>query len=597
MEKKKKNKEISIPVEEPVTALKPEQKPSPIILDPDEEKDVDTLTEQAQALMFDFLKELENDSKGTVDLEKLKTIIDKIKKLKEEHKDNEEYQKIVKEYIDCMGTQLSAFVKEAPKTADEEELKALLHSLFQNKVPVSVDLSGINIAKITELYEKLQEAIKSGDDKKVTVARGRLIRFLKKEQNNISLAFGDIETIAQIGFELSKDNASIDKIKIILQKEENKNLYLYFKEYLVDLETFINHFQKVLEDEDIQRLFFLINILPDQLKEHRENLDSRFSKEFLEKKSRLTSIFTELPNAISLAIQKVNNSINELKESKTERRKLVQIKQVMTDVGKLIGTPVIFTGKYVMSNWYTLYMAYQTLTNSIEEAEREKREKAEAEEKARREAEEQAKREAEAKAKAEAEAKAKAEAEEKARLEAEEKARLEAEEQARLEAEAKAKAEAEEKARLEAEEKARLEAEEQARLEAEAKAKAEAEAKAKAEAEAKAKAEAEKKAQEEKNNEPDPTPTPNKYEHLKGSSMISIIVNLSFGGDLYQQLKYGNATPDSVATIHYLPPGAQWWEIWKIQCGHFTLREAQEIFGWWADVDLDQWVEENCITK
>ena len=166
------------------------------------------------------------------------------------------------------------------------------------------------IKKFVELYTKLQEAIKTGDAKKETAARGRLIKLLKKEQNNIKSAFGDIETIAQIGFELSKDETSLEKIKQLLEQEENKNLYLYFKDYLNDLESLKNRYQTVIEDEDIQRLFFLANALPEQLKQHRENLDKRFSAEFLEKKSKLTSIFTELPNAIVLSIKKLNISIS-----------------------------------------------------------------------------------------------------------------------------------------------------------------------------------------------------------------------------------------------------------------------------------------------
>ena len=398
----------------PIPALKPAKKPAPIVLDLDENREVEELIDKAKESAFDLLKELEK--KENIDLERIKTLINKIKELIEKHQENEEYQITINEIINRMETKMSAFVKNAPSNINDKDLKELLNNLFPNKVPVSVDLSGIDIKKIVELYTKLQEAIKTGDAKKETAARGRLIKLLKKEQNNIKSAFGDIETIAQIGFELSKDEISLEKIKQLLEQEENKNLYLYFKDYLNDLVSLINRYQTVIEDEDIQRLFFLANALPEQLKQHRENLDKRFSAEFLEKKSKLTSIFTELPNAIALSIKKLNNSINELKEAKTQRRKLASIKQVMKDITKMIGTPILFTGKYIMSNWYTLYMAYQTLTQSIEQAEREKREREEA------------------RAKAEAE-KARREAKEQARREAAEQARRESKEQPRREAE------------------------------------------------------------------------------------------------------------------------------------------------------------------
>ena len=568
----------TVPVSKPIPALKPSPKPVPIVLEPDEENSIESLTEQAQKTLFNFLKELQKTKEGIDNLEQLKELIEKINSLKEEHKDNEDYQKVIDEILNRMETKLSAFVKEAPDNISEEELKELLNNLFKNKVPVSVDLSGINIAKIVELYGKLQEAINNKEEKKETAARGRLIRLLKKEQKNINESFKDIETIAKIGFELSKDNTSLESIKQLLEQDENKNLYLYFKDYLNDLESFINRYQTVIEDEEIQRLFFLGNALSEQLKEHGKNLDNRFSKEFLENKSKLTSIFTELPNAIALSIKKLNNSINELKQAKNQRRKLHSIMQVMTDVSKVIGTPLLFTGKYLMSNWYTLYMAYQGITQSREQAERERQ----------------------AQAEAEARAKAEAEAAEKARLEAEaEKARLEAEaaEQARLEAEAaeqaRLEAEAAEQARLEAEaaEQARLEAEaaEQARLEAEA---AERERQAQAEAEARAKAEAEAKARQEATETQDvdvePTTIPDQYLHLQGADLISLIVNGSFQGNIYEQFKYGVVTPDSVAHVHYLPPGVPWWQFWRIESGEFTLRELQVIFNWWPDTNLDE---------
>ena len=516
----------------PIPALKPAKKPAPIVLDLDENREAEELIDKAKESAFDLLKELEK--KENIDLERIKTLINKIKELKEKHQENEEYQITINEIINRMETKMSAFVNNAPSNINDKDLKELLNNLFPNKVPVSVDLSGIDIKKIVELYTKLQEAIKTGDAKKETAARGRLIKLLKKEQNNIKSAFGDIETIAQIGFELSKDESSLEKIKQLLEQEENKNLYLYFKDYLNDLESLINRYQTVIEDEDIQRLFFLANALPEQLKQHRENLDKRFSAEFLEKKSKLTSIFTELPNAIALSIKKLNNSINELKEAKTQRRKLSSIKQVMKDITKMIGTPILFTGKYIMSNWYTLYMAYQTLTQSIEQAEREKREREEA------------------RAKAEAE-KARREAKEQARREAAEQARRESKEQARREAEEQARREVEE-ARREAEEQAQREAEEQARREAEAAAKAK---------------------QESEQQVPTPEPTVDPYEHLRNTTFITGV-------------SFGRITPDLKLSAVYAPAGVAWWDFLNYKTITLTWGEAVEIWNLYPGYNFDE---------
>ena len=150
----------------PIPALKPAKKPAPIVLDLDENREVEELIDKAKESAFDLLKELEK--KENIDLERIKTLINKIKELKEKHQENEEYQITINEIINRMETKMSAFVKNAPSNINDKDLKELLNNLFPNKVPVSVDLSGIDIKKIVELYTKLQEAIKTGDAKKET---------------------------------------------------------------------------------------------------------------------------------------------------------------------------------------------------------------------------------------------------------------------------------------------------------------------------------------------------------------------------------------------------------------------------------------------
>ena len=263
-----------VEVEEELTTSPNEE---PIV----EEETIEDLEEQANALLFEYIKELEKAAQGTLNIEKLKSIVEKINSLKEKNIENEEYQNSIEDCLERMKVKLSVFVKNAPEVISDEELQELLNNLFKEKIPVSVDLTGINVEKIVELYQELQKVIESKDLKKETAARGRLIKLLKKEQNNINSSFKDIETLASIGKELLKEDASVDKVKEILEEDENKNLYLYFKTQLTDLETFMNAFQKVIEDEEIQRLFFLANALSDQLQEQRENLDKRFSKEFV----------------------------------------------------------------------------------------------------------------------------------------------------------------------------------------------------------------------------------------------------------------------------------------------------------------------------
>lgn len=157
-----------------------------------EEETIEDLEEQANALLFEYIKELEKASQGTLNIEKLKSIVEKINSLKEKNIENEEYQNSIEDCLERMKVKLSAFVKNAPEVISDEELQELLNHLFKEKIPVSVDLTGINVEKIVELYQELQKAIESKDLKKETAARGRLIKLLKKEQNNINSSFKDI---------------------------------------------------------------------------------------------------------------------------------------------------------------------------------------------------------------------------------------------------------------------------------------------------------------------------------------------------------------------------------------------------------------------
>lgn len=557
-----------------------------------EEETIEDLEEQANTLLFEYLKELENASQGSLDIDKLKGIVEKINLLKDKNKDNQEYQNSIDDCLERMKLKLSIFVKKAPEVISDEELQELLNNLFEEKIPVSVDLTGINVEKIVELYQELQKAIESKDLKKETAARGRLIKLLKKEQNSINHSFKDIQTLATIGKELLKEDASIDRVKEILEEDENKNLYLYFKTQLTDLETFINAFQKVIEDEEIQKLFFLANALTDQLQEQRENLDKRFSKEFLDKKTNLTSIFTDLPNAIILSIQKISNSINELKQAETQRRKMNSIKTVMKDVTSLIGAPVVFAGKYLVNNWYTMFMAYQGIKESRAEAKRIEEEKQrEAEEKARiererREAEERARQE---KLRLEREKTEAAERERQARLEEERRAAEEQarQEQLRLEQErAEAERQRQEQAAREAEEE-RLRQEEQARQEALDREQQEQE---------------QEQTQKETEKEPEqvqeeviPQPTTDPYASIRGTRVYSIYALPPNKETIQFQLDHGLIDLDDRVRVRYQAPGAPWWAIWTDKIGYFTLAEIEEIWGF--DYDLEQYQVTNAPTK
>ena len=76
-------------------------------------------------------------------------------------------------------------------------------------------------------------------------------------------------------------------------------------------------------------------------------------------KDMLFSPLKTLPNAIGLSIKKISNTINEIKEAKNNRKKFAKIFEAVGDTGKLIATPLIYLGKFATSNWYSLYLLYK----------------------------------------------------------------------------------------------------------------------------------------------------------------------------------------------------------------------------------------------
>ena len=107
-----------------------------------EEETIEDLEEQANTLLFEYLKELEKASQGSLDIDKIKSIVEKINLLKDKNKDNEEYQKSIEDCLERMKVKLSTFVKNAPEVISDEELQELLNNLFEEKIPYPEVLIG-----------------------------------------------------------------------------------------------------------------------------------------------------------------------------------------------------------------------------------------------------------------------------------------------------------------------------------------------------------------------------------------------------------------------------------------------------------------------
>lgn len=245
---------------------------------------------------------------------------------------------------------------------DDNSIKFSINKSNKNDIAYANDnISTINftddefrIPQIDELYSKLYESINSKNLKKETVYRGRLIRALKKNKELIADEYKKVKCLDEINSLLS-NNSNFNDIIEILKRDENKLYFEYFSNFISNKDKFINKFIDLYEKKHVKKKTMYNNALNDELKEHGRVLDERFSNEFLEKRGTLKSLVTVLPNAIALSAKKLGNTINELREAKSNRMKVAKGIQAMKDTGIVIATPAIYMGKFLVNNWYALY--------------------------------------------------------------------------------------------------------------------------------------------------------------------------------------------------------------------------------------------------
>lgn len=215
-----------------------------------------------------------------------------------------------------------------------------------------------DIQVLDELYQKLYDAMNNNDIKKVTYYRGKIIKKLKKNKKKIENKYNEIKNLHAIKQIIEKnDNSSMEDIrKILLKDEKYKN---YFASYMDNYSKFKKNFEIFMEKSNINKIILYKEALNIELLMQNKDLKSRYEKEFLEQKGNLSNTVTVLPTAVALSIQKLANTITELKESKTNRKKIVKATEAIGDSLRVLGTPVIYMGKFLLNNWYALYTLYK----------------------------------------------------------------------------------------------------------------------------------------------------------------------------------------------------------------------------------------------
>ena len=245
-------------------------------------------------------------------------------------------------------------------------IDSLMDDSSQDEVVLSTDLkelisnlSEFDYSSLDKLYVELYKALTKKNIKEISKARGRLIKQLKKHDKEIKGKKEEIQCLIDIRAILDSkisDNEKMQQIKAILGKNGNLKYKEYFHDTLESYAQFKKLYDQLCKAINYKKIVLYAGALKQELKEHKEILSKRYDTEFLDKKMNLKSFSTALPKALGLSVQEIANSINEVKESRTGRKKAAKVAETIKNVGKLIVTPGVYGVKLVADNWYTLYL-------------------------------------------------------------------------------------------------------------------------------------------------------------------------------------------------------------------------------------------------
>ena len=226
--------------------------------------------------------------------------------------------------------------------------------------------------------EKIQQNNTNFDsiNKNLHVERGRLIATYKSRLKEINSLYDKYDMFINIYHILNKEEGNnytrSDKINE-LKNSMFKSEYNEFEEKILniinnnleDVDKMKSELYELDENNGIRDLIELKQDYSNVLKEHRENINTRYKNEFIHKKATIPTIFTVLPKAVALSVKKVVNCIRERKEAKTNKAKFNKFIKTLGAMGQVVATPVIYAGKFVVDHWYLLLLALTLLPDKF----------------------------------------------------------------------------------------------------------------------------------------------------------------------------------------------------------------------------------------
>lgn len=223
---------------------------------------------------------------------------------------------------------------------------------FHNKTPIVVR-SYVELLELDKLYESLYAALSENNLKKAILYRGRIIRELKRREKTIGHYYNEVKGLEKIR-ELLRVNRPFEEVKAVLSNYKDFEYYEILMN-VSDFRGFRSEFERLYEKYQVHKILLYNDALNQEIKDQNEDLKKRFSNEFLENKESVGSLVFVLPNGVGLDIKKLANRIDDDRKESTDREKAAKAIEIARATGKVADTSIYFLGKFIASNWYTLY--------------------------------------------------------------------------------------------------------------------------------------------------------------------------------------------------------------------------------------------------
>ncbi len=228
----------------------------------------------------------------------------------------------------------------------------------------------LNFRKIDNAYRALYEALELENKDEIINKRGRVIRLLEANKQTINDQYELLKGLEEIKSIIdSEEQEEIKKQKIyeVLKRKENEAFSLYFADIVDNYEELKREFFNLYDFLEVKKTKLYNSALKEELKKQGELLASVYNSELIENRQDAKVLTRTLPKTIGLSIQKLSNTISEIKNSKSKRSKNAKKQEAIKDLGRIVITPGANLAKFAVNNWYTFSLLKDGFNSALAE--------------------------------------------------------------------------------------------------------------------------------------------------------------------------------------------------------------------------------------